>query len=305
MSVQLILLLSMIVGFSALILVVLQGLWSQASASRTMTGRVRRRLRSDVSDQRGDDEKVDMGPLEKTLIRAGFTMSPGKAISLVILALALVVAVAIGRGVIEGLIGLFFVVSAGFTWWRVKFEKLRRQILEEMPVILDSLLRSIIAGRSTEQGLLAAFGDASPVFEPLLFRLRGAIKQGRDYTSLFEGFSTMYRVPALTQLAIALRTTSRFGSSIRPVLQEVTKAIRSQQELRREFMAATAETRFTAVVFAVLPPGLAAYMVILNEEFSAVLLNTDTGHTLLMIAGFLQVLGSLLIWNLIRGVGRG
>lgn len=305
MTVQLLLLLSMILGLFALILVVLQGLWSKARASGAITGRVRRRLRPEMSGQDAEVAKVDMGPIEKLLVRAGFTISTGKAITLVIFALVLILALGITRGVLEAVIALFFVCSAGVTVWRVKFEKLRRQILEEMPVILDSVLRSIIAGRSIEQALLAAFGDASSVFEPLLFRLRGAINQGRDYTPIFEGFAQMYRVPALTQIAIALRTTSRFGSSIKPVLQEVSKAIRSQHELRREFMAATAETRFTAVVFAVLPPGLAAYMVILNEEFSAVLLNTEIGHTLLMIAGILQVVGSALIWNLIRGVGRG
>ncbi|MEQ9547817.1 MAG: type II secretion system F family protein [Marinobacter sp.] len=305
MTVQLSLLLAMILGALSLTVAVLQGLWSAGRASGEIKGRVRRRLRHEVSDQNGQVAKVDMGPIEQLLVKAGFTMSTGKALSLILFTFSLIVAVGVSRGLVEALIGLFFVCSAVVTVWRVKFEKLRRQVLEEMPVILDSVLRSITAGRSIEQALLSAFGDASPVFEPLLFRLRGAISQGRDYTPIFEGFAQMYRVPALTQIAIALRTASRFGSSIKPVLQEVSKAIRSQQELRREFMAATAETRFTAVVFALLPPGLAAYMVILNEEFSAVLLNTETGGTLLMVAGFLQVVGSVLIWNLIRGVGRG
>ncbi|KPP97807.1 type II secretion system F family protein [Marinobacter sp. HL-58] len=304
MTVQLLLLLAMMLGVLALIVAVLQGLWSSARASAAIKDRVRQRLRSEVAGQGDQTAKVDMGPIQKTLVRAGFTMSSGRAVALSAVMLGLIVGVGLSRGWIEAMIGLFFVISTGITLWRVKFEKLRKQVLEDVPVVLDSVLRSITAGRSIEQALLAAFGDASPVFQPLLQRLRSAINQGRDYTPVFEGFANMYRIPALTQIAIALRTTSRFGSSIKPVLQEVSKAIRSQQELRREFMAATAETRFTAVVFAVMPPGLAAYMVILNEEFSAVLLNTDTGHTLLMIAGALQVIGSLLIWNLIRRVGR-
>jgi len=43
----------------------------------------------------------------------------------------------------------------------------------------------------------------------------------------------------------------------------------------------------------------------MNEEFSEALLHTSTGHTMMITAGVLQVLGTLLIWNLIRGVGRG
>lgn len=304
MTVQLLLLLSLIAAVFALLLIMVQGLWTTARASGQIKGRVRQRLRSDGTARGDQGTRVELGPIEKLLMRAGFSLSPGKAIALGVFMLALVVAVALERGLIEALVALFFVCSTGVTVWRVKFEKLRRQVLEEMPTLLDSVLRSITAGRSIEQALLASFSDASPVFEPLLFRLRSAISQGRDYTPIFESFAQMYRVPALTQIAIALRTTSRFGSSIKPVLQEVSKAIRSQHELRREFLAATAETRFTAVIFAVLPPGLAAYMIILNDEFSAILLTTETGHNLLMIAGALQVVGSVLIWNLIRGVGR-
>lgn len=86
---------------------------------------------------------------------------------------------------------------------------------------------------------------------------------------------------------------------------EVAKAIRSRQDLRREFMAATAETRFTAVAFAIIPPGLAAYMVILNDGFSAQLLDTNAGQTLLWMSGILQLIGIVFIWRLIQGVGRG
>ena len=203
------------------------------------------------------------------------------------------------------LVSLFFVITALVTTWRVKFERQRRQIFEELPGILDGMLRSISVGRSVEQSIVNAFSDASPVFDPMVFRLKNAVSQGRDYTLVLDAFASFYQIPAFTQIAIALRTSSRFGSSVKPVLFEVAKAIRSQQELRREFMAATAETRFTAIVFAIMPPGLAVYMVVLNEQFSEKLLHSEVGHTLLMVSGGLQLLGIVMIWNLIRGVGRG
>ena len=155
------------------------------------------------------------------------------------------------------------------------------------------------AGRSLDNALVESFNDAPPVFDPLAFRLRNAVEAGRDYTSLFEDFGGLYRIPSLVLVSIALRTSSRFGSSIRPVLTQVATSLRSQQELRREFMAATAETRFTAAAFALLPLGLAAYMILINENYSRVLLDTDTGHTMLAIAGGLQTLGVIIIWPLV------
>ena len=69
-------------------------------------------------------------------------------------------------------------------------------------------------------------------------------------------------------------------------------------------MAATAETRFTAAAFALLPLGLAAYMILMNENYSRVLLDTSTGHVMLAVAGALQGLGVIVLWRMIQGVGR-
>lgn len=166
---------------------------------------------------------------------------------------------------------------------------------------MESTLRYMSAGRSLEASLLESFQDAPPVFAPLTFRLRSAIESGRDYTGLFEDFSRLYQVSSLVLVSIALRTSARFGSSIRPVLEQVAGSLRSQQELRREFLASTAETRFTAGAFTLLPLGMAAYMMLINEKYAEVLLNTDTGHTMLLIAGILQGLGVLVIWRMIQG----
>jgi tight adherence protein B len=45
-------------------------------------------------------------------------------------------------------------------------------------------------------------------------------------------------------------------------------------------------------------------MIFMNEGFSQVLLHTDTGHTMLGVAGGLQALGMIVIWRMIQGVGR-
>lgn len=304
MSQQLALFLCLLAGTGALMIIVFQLVVSRILMGRDLKKRIRNRLL--VFEAVAEDKKpiIDFGPVQKLLLRADIRVSPTKSVFALALITAVIVAVYLRQGLIEALVLVFFLVTALITIWRVKFERQRRQIYEELPGILDSMLRSITVGRSVEQSLVLGFSDASPVFDQLVFRLRNAVAQGRDYTGVLDVFAGFYQVPAFTQIAIALRTSSRFGSSVRPILQEVSKAIRSQQELRREFLAATAETRFTAVVFALLPPALAVYMVVLNEQFSEKLLQSEVGHTLLTISGGLQLLGIFMIWNLIRGVGR-
>ena len=304
MSTQLIWLACLLAGLGALIVVMLQLVLGRVRIAGDLKRRTANRLAAEVPVEK-KTSVIDLGPLENVLLRAGFHLSGARFMLIVAVVVAVLLGILVFRGLIEAAVAIFFVVTVSVTTWRVKFERQRRQIFEELPGILDGMLRSISVGRSVEQSIVTAFADASPVFDPMVFRLKNAVSQGRDYTQVLDAFASFYQMPAFTQVAIALRTSTRFGSSVKPVLFEVAKAIRSQQELRREFMAATAETRFTAVTFAIMPPGLAVYMVVVNEQFSEKLLQSDIGHTLLMISGGLQLLGILMIWNLIRGVGRG
>ncbi|MBJ6138617.1 type II secretion system F family protein [Marinobacter litoralis] len=305
MSVQILWLGALGLGFLAVVVVLLQFVVGHYRGMANLQKQSLRRLAPQEVVEEKTVAGIRLGPVEQLMIKAGFQASVSRLLMLIVVLLGVIAAIVVVRGLLEALVAVVAFILIAVTLWRVKFERIRRQIFEELPGIVDAVLRSLSAGRSVEQSMLVAFDDASDAFEPLCFRLRSAISQGRDYTLVLDGFADLYSIPPLTQMAIALRTSARFGSPVRPVLQEVSKAIRSREELRREFMAATAETRFTAIVFAIMPPGLGAYVVLMNEEFSEALLNTAAGHTMMMTAGALQVVGTVLVWNLIRGVGRG
>ncbi|MHA7915231.1 type II secretion system F family protein [Alloalcanivorax xenomutans] len=296
---------SQILAFIALAVVALQWLWFNLREQRQIKEAVERRLAlGSESGAAPPMEQVLIGKLERLLVPAGIRLSDSQLILVGVFLIALVFAVFVVKGMVAALVALVLTVMALLLYWKFRFEQQRRRINEELPGIMETALRYMDAGRSLEQSLVESFREAHPVFDPLAFRLRSAVDAGRDYTSLFEDFSSLYRVPSLILVSIALRTSARFGSSIRPVMQQVASSLRSQQELRREFMAATSETRFTAGAFAVIPMGLAAYMILMNESYSEVLLKTSTGNTMLMVAGVLQGLGILVILKMIQGVGR-
>ncbi len=292
-------------GIIAVLTVLMQLVWFRYRQRSLLTERVRQRLqqRTEIGSESGQ-VRVVAGPLERLLLRADIRLSRVQLSLLGIVIFLIVVLVMASSGFIAAAVVLALLAASLWMYWRFRFQQQRRMIFESLPGIMESTLRYMSAGRSLEASLLESFQDAPPVFAPLTFRLRSAIESGRDYTGLFEDFSRLYQVSSLVLVSIALRTSARFGSSIRPVLEQVAGSLRSQQELRREFLASTAETRFTAGAFTLLPLGMAAYMMLINEKYAEVLLNTDTGHTMLLIAGILQGLGVLVIWRMIQGVGR-
>lgn len=296
---------SQILAFLAVATVVLQWLWFNLRQQRQIKDAVERRLA--LGTENGSAPPVDQvlsGKLERLLVPAGIRLSDSQVMVVGAFLIVLVVAIFLLQGAVAALVAMALVVMTLLLYWKFRFEQQRRRINEELPGIMETALRYMDAGRSLEQSLVESFREAHPVFDPLAFRLRSAVEAGRDYTSLFEDFSSLYKIPSLILVSIALRTSARFGSSIRPIMQQVAASLRSQQELRREFMAATSETRFTAGAFAIIPMGLAAYMILMNESYSEVLLKTSTGHTMLVVAGVLQGLGILVILKMIKGVGR-
>lgn len=296
---------ALLVGLLATVLVIVQLVWGYLRNHHQITQAIRTRLTSASESSGLGGARVDLGPLEKLLVQADIRWSMRRLVTIAAVLLLALAFIAMSRGVVVLLVVLFFVVTALGVWWRMRFQKQRQIIHEQLPGVVEAALRNIDAGRSLEHSLISAFDESSPVFTPLVFRLRNAVEAGREYTRLFEDFAELYKVPSMVLVAIALRTTSRFGSSIRPVLEQVSASLRSQQALRQEFMAATAETRFTAISFAIIPPALAVFMVLINQEYSDALLHTSTGHSLLLTAGILQVIGMLVMWRMIQGVGRG
>lgn len=289
----------------AVLLMVIQWLWSHQRLLRQRNAWVRARLAKSADVGSESAGRVIASPLERVLVRAGIYWSRSRLTATGAFILVFLIMVAVVRDTITALVMAVLVVVFLYWYWRVRLQQQRRRIYEALPGIIDSCLRYIDAGRSLESALVEAFKDAPAVFDPLVFRLRSAVEAGREYTELFEDFAQLYNVADLVVVAIALRTSARFGSSIRPVLQQVGGSIRAQQELRREFLAATAEIRFTAGAFAVLPLGIAAYMILANEEYSRILLHTGTGHMMLMAAGIMQAVSITVLWKMIQGVGRG
>ncbi|MEQ3634849.1 type II secretion system F family protein [Alcanivorax sp.] len=292
-------------GIIAVLTVLLQLVWFWYRQRSLVNDRVRQRLqqRTELGQEPGQ-ARVASGPLNRLLLRADIRLSRTQLTLMGIITFVILALVLASSGLIAMVVVALFITACLWLYWRFRFQQQRRTIFESLPGIMDSTLRYMGAGRSLEASLLESFQDAPPVFKPLTFRLRSAVESGRDYTGLFNDFARLYQVSSLVLVSIALRTSARFGSSIRPVLQQVANSLRSQQELRREFLAATAETRFTAVAFTLLPLGMAVYMMLINEKYAEVLLRTDTGHTMLIVAGVLQGIGVVIVWRMVQGVGR-
>jgi len=76
-------------------------------------------------------------------------------------------------------------------------------------------------------------------------------------------------------------------------------AIRQRSMAARELRALTAETRFSALVLALVPISLTLYIYSRNAQYYATMYRDPTGKILLIAAVVLQLAGSFVLWRML------
>jgi len=103
-------------------------------------------------------------------------------------------------------------------------------------------------------------------------------------------------------LSLTVRVSQRYGGSVREVLGSIVTMIRQRERARREFRAMTGETRLSAIILGALPASIAVYVMIVNPEYLGRMMADPAGKMALCISGGLQVLGSLVLWRMVKSV---
>lgn len=296
--------LAVLAGVVAL-LQVIWVLWRDTQARRA---RVLARMGSGYGAVAGEDTPqrlmVTDTRLQRVMLRGDISVSESAFRGLLFLLLAVLVLVVLVWGVIAAVLCLATVGVGLWVYWFRRYSARRLQINETLPGIADAIIRGLSAGRTLDNAVMKALDEAPEIYAPLAFRVRSAVEGGRDYVPLFEDFADLYQIPPLVQMAIGLGTGQRHGASVQSVLAQLADGLRGQQQLRREFMAMTGETRVSAVLFAVVPIALAAYLMLANEEYLQVLLHTPQGNRMLMVAAAFEAVGIFWLYRMVQGVGR-
>jgi len=71
---------------------------------------------------------------------------------------------------------------------------------------------------------------------------------------------------------------------------------------KRELAAMTGETRFTATVLALLPPGIAVYMFSINPDMMLEVWSQSSGKSLFIISAVMEILGVFVLWRMVNSI---
>jgi tight adherence protein B len=190
----------------------------------------------------------------------------------------------------------------GFLLPNIRLSRRRKQIVAQVPLFIDLVLRSLSTGRSLESAFRFASSETPPPLRHVLNRVLRAADLGADMVENLSETARLHALRELNLIALAMRISNNYGSSPREMLESVVKMIRQQELARRELAAMTGETRISAWVLGITPIAIASYIMVMNPNYLNILLQDPSGRTMMVTALGLQGIGTFILWRMMRSV---
>jgi tight adherence protein B len=240
--------------------------------------------------------------IDERLRRAGIEPHPWQAVAATVGVVLLTGTAALLRGPLGAflMLGLLALTAHWVLSWLAG--RRRARILEQLPGFLDHVVRAVQTGSSLPNAMFAATAEASEPIHGVFQRVVRQTRLGVSIEESLEQASVLHSVRELRILALSVRVSQRYGGSVREVLGSIVGMIRRREQTQREFRAMTGETRLSAMLLAGLPVVLAVYVMIVNPDYLGRMTSDDAGRIALWISGGLQVLGSVVLWRMVRSV---
>ncbi|MDT0496765.1 type II secretion system F family protein [Algiphilus sp. W345] len=249
-----------------------------------------------------DGDEGWLRPVYHLVWRTGSDATPRSiTIGLAVLVVLLIL-LPLALGVLVGLAALAILLVLGYGLLQRQGAKRRARILEQLPDFLESAMRVLVAGNTLEEALFAAANDSHDPIRTLFLRISRQVRLGAPIDEVLGRYADLYRMRDLKVMAIAASINRRYGGSMRNVVRSLITAIRNRELASRELRALTAETRFSALVLAIVPIGLTLYILARNPAYYLDMWLTTGGKITLMAAVGLQVAGVYVLWRMLRGV---
>jgi tight adherence protein B len=287
-------------------------LWTQAKA-RERQEDVLLRLRAGGDEAlagtlNGDDERIGNPLLRWTchlVWRTGAETEPAVVARWLLVFSALVPIALVIFGWQIGLVVLAIILVIAYALLARQAARRRAKIIEQLPDFLEQVTRILSAGNTLEESIIAAAKESPDPLRALFLSVGRQVRLGAPVESVLTDVANIHQVRDLLVMAMAASINRKYGGSLRSIFRSLVQAIRNRDMAAREVRALTAETRFSAVVLAVIPVGICLYILALNPEYYGAMWDSPGGRGMLLVSVLMQLAGVAVIWRMLRGVEDG
>ena len=256
------------------------------------------RLLRPAADSLSQRRSVQGKPtLAEDLARAGLNVTPSEYLLIRIGATAL--------GILAGLFrfgisfGPLILGAVGFIIppLVVRYLQRRRRDLfnAQLAGMLQLLSNSLKTGYAVDRALETVAAKSPPPVSTEFERVTTEIALGTSVEDALSGLLLRIDSPDLEFIVTAILPHVRVGGNLAEVLDNISDTLRDRLQTKRDMAVLTAQSRASATIITGLPILLALGLYVFVPGYFAPMTSTFIGYVLLGVAGFLILIGNLLI----------
>ncbi|MEZ5176201.1 MAG: type II secretion system F family protein [Acidimicrobiia bacterium] len=233
--------------------------------------------------------------IEAALETADLPIKAGEAIigAIGIAAMTGIVITAVTRSVLWGIVAAAVVVLLALTFVNQVAARHRKRFEDQLPDTLNLISTSLRAGYSLLQAVEAVGEEAAEPTRREFGRAMAEIRLGKSIDDALGDIATRMMSQDFDWTVLAINIQREVGGNLAEVLQTTAETMVQRNRLRREMKALTAEGRISAIVLAIMPIGLFAFISLVNPGYLAPLLENTIGIVVMIVGGVFILIG---IW---------
>ena len=173
-----------------------------------------------------------------------------------------------------------------------------RQFEAALPRAMELIANSMKAGQSVAQSLTAVTDNAGPPVSTEFGLARREVELGASVESALNNMVRRIGSADLRLMVMVITIQHSVGGDLPAILITLADTMKQRSEMRAEIMAATAQSRATALIITFLPIVAAVFLFFVVPDYFRPMFFNPLGWVILALAAFLLFVGNLLIRRL-------
>lgn len=206
------------------------------------------------------------------------------------------------QGPLSAIVILTLYVAGNVLRYGIKAARRHRNIVRQLPVFLDGMVRMLTVGNSLPAAFQTASTNADMPLRELLERAVRQVQAGVDLDVALKQIARVYQVEEIYLFASVVDLSTRFGGRADQILSRMSGFMRDREQAQAELYALSSETRLSAWVLAALPIIVSAVLMLLNPKFFEPMFQEAAGMKLLGIGTGLEVVGGFVLYRLAKSL---